>query len=223
MELSQIPKIIDHTNLKKEATEADIRKTCQEAKEFGFRGVCSWPKWAKIIKEELKDTEIKVVILIDPPIGDSPTEKKVEEALKAKEDGADEIDVVMNIPLFKHEKFEEVLEDLKQITKILPTKVIIGSGYLTDEEIAIASRIVKDSGAFCVKTATLKDPLEHRELSEKMRHLKIMRENAPGLLIKASGKIKTLEDAKLAIENGADIIGTSSSLKIMEELKAQLS
>ena len=129
----------------------------------------------------------------------------------------------MNIPLFKHEKFEEVLEDLKQITKILPTKVIIGSGYLTDEEIAIASRIVKDSGAFCVKTATLKDPLEHRELSEKMRHLKIMRENAPGLLIKASGKIKTLEDAKLAIENGADIIGTSSSLKIMEELKAQLS
>jgi len=62
MELSQIPKIIDHTNLKKEATEADIRKTCQEAKEFGFRGVCSWPKWAKIIKEELKDTEIKVVI-----------------------------------------------------------------------------------------------------------------------------------------------------------------
>jgi len=221
IEISKIPKIIDHTNLEKDATEEDIRKTCQEAKEFGFRGVCVFPKWTKLVSEELKDTGIKVVILIDPPIGDSPTEKKIEESLRVKEDGASEIDVVMNIPLFKHEKFDQVLEDLKQITKILPTKVIIGSGYLTDQEIAIASRIVKDAGAFCVKTATFKDPLEHRELSEKMRHLKIMRENAPGLLVKAAGKIRTLEDAKLAIENGADIIGTSSSLQIIEEIKSQ--
>jgi len=219
IELSKIPKIIDHTNLESE-TEEGIRKTCQEAKQYGFRGVCVFPKWAKVVKEELQGTDIKVVVLIDPPIGDSPTEEKVKESLKAKEDGADEIDVVMNIPLFKHERFEEVLKDLKEITKILPTKVIIGSGYLTDEEIAIASRIVKDSGAFCVKTATLKDPLEHRELEEKMRHLRIMKENAPGLLVKASGKIRTLEDAKLAIENGADIIGTSSSLEIVKEIEA---
>ena len=218
IEVSKIPKIIDHTNLKKEASEEDIKRTCQEAREFGFRGVCVFPKWASLVSEELKDTQIKVVILIDPPIGDSPTEKKVKESLKAKEDGATEIDVVMNIPLFKHERYEEVLKDLKEITKILPTKVIIGSGYLTDQEIAIASRIVKDSGAFCVKTATLKDPLEHRELPEKMWHLKIMKENASGLLIKAAGKIRTLEDAKLAIENGADIIGTSSSLEIVKEI-----
>ena len=127
IELSKIPKIIDHTNLKSE-TEDGIRKTCQEAKQYGFRGVCVFPKWTKLVSEELKDTGIKVVILIDPPIGDSPTEKKIEESLRVKEDGASEIDVVMNIPLFKHEKFDQVLEDLKQITKILPTKVIIGSG-----------------------------------------------------------------------------------------------
>jgi deoxyribose-phosphate aldolase len=99
------------------------------------------------------------------------------------------------------------------------TKVIIGSGYLTDEEIAQVSQIVKKAGAICVKTATEKDPLENRELEEKAKHLKIMRQNAPGLLIKASGKIKTLADAEMMIKAGADIVGTSNGVTIMKQLK----
>jgi deoxyribose-phosphate aldolase len=214
-----IAKIIDHTNIKPNATAEDIKKTCQEAKTYGFRGVCVNPEWVKLVKNELKGTNIKTVVLIDPPIGDSPHWQRTDLCQKAKRDGANELDVVINIPAVKHGKWDELLEDLKEICKILPTKVIIGSGYLTDEEIEKASEIVKAAGAFCVKTATEKDPLEHRELKEKFYHLKLMREGAPGLLIKAAGGIRTLSDVKAAIKAGADIIGTSSGVEIIKEAK----
>lgn len=214
-----IAEIIDQTNIKKVATAQDIKKTCQEAKTFGFRGVCVNPEWVKLVKKELKGTGIKTICLVDPPIGDSLHQKRVQICKKAKKEGTDELDVVINIPAVKHERWDFVLKDLKEICKILPTKVIIGSGYLTDEEIKRASEITKKAGAFCVKTATAKDPLEHRELKEKFYHLKIMKKAAPGLLIKASGNVKTLKDVKEAIKAGADIIGTSSGVEIMKESK----
>ncbi len=127
----------------------------------------------------------------------------------------------MKIDDFKNGKYDEVLSDLKEICKILPTKVIIGSGYLTDEEIKKASEIVKESGAICVKTATINDPLDHSELSEKAKHIKIMRESAPGLLVKAAGSIRTLSDVKMMVEAGADIIGTSSGVEIINEAKGK--
>jgi len=214
-----IAKIIDHTNIRKDATKEDIKKTCQEAKEFGFKGVCVNPKFVKLVSRELKGTGIKTIVLVDPPIGDSSHRKRVQICQKAKRNGANELDVVISIPDVKHERWDKVLKDLKEICKILPTKVIIGSGYLTDKEIREASKIVKRAGAFCVKTATAKDPLEHRELKEKFYHLKIMKRAAPGLLIKASGNIKNLKDAKEAIKEGADIIGTSRGVEIIKELK----
>ena len=217
--MKNIAKIIDHTNIRHEVTAEDIKKTCQEAKEFSFRGVCVNPEWVKLVKNELKGTNIKTVVLIDPPIGDSPHLQRLNLCKKAKRDGADELDVVISIPDVKHERWAKILKDLKEICQILPTKVIIGSGYLTDEEIEKASKIVKKAGAICVKTATEKDPLEHRELKEKFYHLKLMRESAPGLLIKVAGKIKSLKDAKEAIKAGADIIGTSSGVEIIKELK----
>jgi deoxyribose-phosphate aldolase len=214
-----IAKIIDHTNIKPSATAKDIKKTCQEAKKYGFRGVCVRPEWVKLVKKELKGTDIKVIVLVDSPIGDSPHKKRVKICQKAKKDGADELDVVCSIPDVKHERWEKVLKDLKEICQILPTKVIIGSGYLTDEEIKKASKICKEAGAICVKTATEKDPLEHRELKEKFYHLELMREGAPGLLIKAAGNVKTLKDVKEAIKAGTDIIGTSSGVEIVRKLK----
>ena len=234
--MKNIAKIIDHTNINPKATEKDIRKTCQEAREYSFRGVCVRPEWVKLVKKELKGTDIhpvksptsrgakqfnrvKVIVLIDSPIGDSPHRKRVQICQKAKKDGADELDVVISIPDVKQERWEKVLKDLKDICKILRTKVIIGSGYLTDEEIKKASQISKKAGAICVKTATEKDPLEHRELKEKFYHLKLMREGAPGLLIKAAGGIRTLSDAKEAINAGADIIGTSNGVEIIKEIK----
>lgn len=214
-----IAKIIDHTNIKRDAKAKDIKKTCLEAKKYGFRGVCVNPKFVKLAKKELKGTNIKVVALIDPPMGISPHKKRIKISKKAKKDGADELDVVMNVVDLKYQRYKKVLKDLKEISKILPTKVIIGSGYLTDEEIEMASRIVKKSGAICVKTSTEKDPLDHFELKEKARHLKIMKKSAPGLLIKAAGKIKNLKDLKMMRKAGADIIGTSSGVEIMKEMK----
>ena len=214
-----IAKIVDHTNIRKNVTAQDIKKTYQEAKKYGFRGVCVNPEWVKLVKKELKGTDIKVVCLIDPPIGDSSHQKRIQICQKAKKAGANELDAVINIQAVKHGKWTEVLKDLKEISKILPTKVIIGSGYLTDEEIKKASEIVKAAGAVCVKTSTEKGPLERRELKEKAKHLKIMRKAAPGLLIKAAGRIKTLKDLKMMVKAGADIVGTSSGVAIIKEAK----
>jgi deoxyribose-phosphate aldolase len=216
MKKEELAKKIDHTNIKKTAKKEDIIKTCQEAKEFGFRGVCVRKEWVKLVSKELKGSGIKTVVLIDPPIGDSPHKQRIKMCQKAKRDGADELDVVMNIVDAKHERWDKILKDLKEICKILPTKVIIGSGYLTDQEIIKASQICQLAGAFCVKTATEKDPLEHRELKEKFYHLKLMKKGAPKLLIKAAGGIRTLKDAKSAIKAGADIIGTSFGVEIMK-------
>lgn len=212
--------IIDHTNIIDKARVQDIKKTCQEAKNYCFRGVCVKPKWVKLVKKELEEIGIKTICLVDPPIGDSSHLQREDFCKKAKSDGADELDIVISIPDVKHERWEKIFKDLKVICKILPTKVIIGSGYLTDEEIIKTSQICKKAGAICVKTATEKDPLEYRELKEKFLHLKLMRKGAPGLLIKASGNVKTLKDVREAIKAGADIIGTSNGVGIIKELKA---
>lgn len=213
----KINKIIDQTNIRPESKAKDIIKTCQEAVEYDFRGVCINPQWVKLVKEQLKGTDIKTICLIDAPIGDSLHRKQLRACKKTKRNGADENDVVMSLIDVKHERWDKILKDLKEICQILPTKIIIGSGYLTDEEIQKASGIVKKAGAICVKTATAKDPLENRKLEEKARHLKMMRSAAPGLLIKASGNIKTLKDVKMMVNAGADIIGTSSGVEIMKE------
>jgi len=214
-----IAKIIDQTYLKKEAGEEEIKKVAEETKSYNFRGLCIFPEHTKITKEILKDTDIKVTTLIDEPTGASPHEKRVEMVKKAKEAGSDEVDVVMKIDAFKNKKYDEVLSDLKEICEILPAKIIIGSGYLTDEEIKKASEMVKTAGAICVKTATVDDPLDRSELPEKAKHVRIMKESAPGLLVKAAGAIRIMADLEMMLEAGADIIGTSSGVEIVSEAK----
>ena len=200
--MNDIAGLIDQTYLKKGASEEEIRKVAEEAKEYGFRGFCVFPEHTKIAKEVLKDSRVKVTTLIDEPTGSSSHDIRKKMVFSAKENGSDEVDVVMEIDNFKNGRYYEVLEDLKDICKILPTKVIIGSGYLTDEEIKKASEIVKKSGAICVKTATVNDPLDHTELPEKAKHVKIMKESAPGLLVKAAGAIRTLSDLKMMVQIG---------------------
>lgn len=214
-----INQYIDQTNIEPKAKKQDIIKTCQEAIDYKFRGVCIRPQWVKTATQTLKGSGVKVVVLIDEPIGDSDHKKRLAIAKKAVADGADDLDIVINIPDVKHGRWDKIEKDLKAICRLQDTKVIIGSGYLTDEEIAKVSQIIKAAGAICVKTATEKDPLENRELKEKATHLKIMRKNAPGLLIKASGKIKTLANVKMMLKAGADIIGTSNGVQIMKDLK----
>jgi len=212
-----IARVIDQTFLKKGAGEDEIKKVCEEAKVYGFRALCIYPEHTKWAKEFLKDSDIKVTTLIDAPTGMSSHQKRAEMIERAKKDGSDEIELVMKIDDFKNGKYDEVSADLKELCKILPTKVIIGSGYLTDQEIKKASEMVKESGAICVKTATVDDPLDNPELKEKAKHIRIMRESAPGILVKASGAIRTLSDVKMMLDVGADIIGTSSGVEIVKE------
>ena len=207
---------IDQTNIDSKAKAEDIKKTCRQAREFKFRGVCVLPQWVSLAKEELKDCGVKVICLVDAPVGDSSHEERMQICLTAKNNGADELDVVAPLPDIKHDRWEDLYKGLSEICKIMPVKVIIGSGYLTDKEIAMVSRLAKQAGAICVKTATAKDPLEERELKEKAYHLEIMRKNAHGLLIKASGNIKNLREARAYIRAGADIIGTSNGVAIAQ-------
>ncbi len=213
----KIAKIIDHTNVSSKATKKDIKKLCDEVKKYGFGGICVRPEWVSFVKKEMKRVNVKIVVLVDEPIGDSSHKERLTVCKKIKKDGGNHIDIVNSIPDVKHGRWDKVLKDLKPICGVLPTKVIIGSGYLTDDEIIKACQVAKKAGAICVKTATSKDPLEHRELKEKFYHLRLMKKSAPGLLVKASGKIKTLEDLKGAVKAGANIIGTSSGVKIMKE------
>lgn len=216
--MNKIAKVIDHTDIRPEATIKDIKKRCNEAKKYSFHGVCVNPKFTSLVSRELKGTNVKTVVLIDPPMGLSSHKDRLIACKKAKKDGADELDIVLNIIDVKYDRYDKVLKDLKPLCSILPTKVIIGSGFLTDEEIKKVSVIVKKSGAFCIKTATTKDPLENREMKEKVWHLKLMKEYAPGLVVKASGKIKTISDIKRCIKAGAGIVGTSSGVQIMKEI-----
>ncbi len=216
-----IAKTIDHTNIKKDATEEDIKKLCNEAKEYGFHGVCVNPEWVKVCREEVEGSDVKVVVLIDPPMGLDSHEERMRLCEKAKEDGADELDIVMNIVDLKYERYEKIIEDLTPVCNLSDTKVIIGSGYLTDNEVKKASELTKEAGAICVKTATYKDPLEEREVEEKAHHLRIMKESAPGLLIKASGNIRNYKQAKYMVDAGANIIGTSSGIEIVKEEQTQ--
>lgn len=216
-----IAKLIDQTFLKKEASDEKIKKICQETKEYGFRGLCLFPEYAKLAKKHLEGSPVKLTVLIDEPTGASASAKRIEMVKQAKKAGSDEVDVVMQIDDFKNAKHKEVLEDLKAICSILPTKVIIGSGYLTDEEIKKASQIVKTAGAICVKTATINDPLDHTELEEKAKHVRIMKVSAPGLLIKAAGSIRNFADLEMMVKAGADIIGTSSGIEIVNEAQGK--
>lgn len=210
-------KIIDQTFFKKGATEEEIKEVCEEAKKYGFRGLCVFPEHIKIAKKFLEESGVKLTALVDEPTGHSSHAERMKIMQKMKEDGSDEADVVMKIDDFKNGKYKEVLEDLEDICRILPTKVIIGSGYLTDEEIKKASEIAKSAGAICIKTATLEDPLDNSELEEKAKHVRIAKESAPELLIKASGVIRTLSDLEMMLRAGADIIGTSSGVEIVNE------
>ncbi|OHA77221.1 MAG: deoxyribose-phosphate aldolase [Candidatus Wildermuthbacteria bacterium RIFCSPLOWO2_12_FULL_40_9] len=214
-------KLIDQTFLKKGASAEEIKKVCKETKEYGFRALCVYPEHTKLAKELLRDTTVKVTTLIDEPTGASPSADRIKLVEQAQKNGSDEIELVMKIDDFKNQKYDAVDEDLKSICSILPTKVIIGSGYLTDEEISKASEMTQGAGAISVKTATVDDPLDNTELEEKAKHVKAMKDSAPDLLIKASGAIRTFDDLKKMMAAGADIIGTSSGVEIVNETSGQ--
>jgi len=207
---------IEHTNLSPTLTIQDIDQLVAEAKQFQFLGVCIPPFWVKRARREINHEKILLITVAGFPFGYSMTETKLDEINRAIDNGADEVDVVWNISSFKTGIPWTKIEIAKCSTlahdhqKIL--KVIIETAYLSDKEIEMACKICADGGADFVKTSTGFASSGAREA-----HIRLMRASLPSSVgIKASGGIKTLDDALKMIDAGAMRIGTSSGVKILE-------
>ena len=208
---------IDHTNLKAYATGEDIIKLCREAMEYGFYAVCVNPYRVKLAKETLKGSGVRVATVIGFPLGATPTEVKVFEARKALEDGADELDMVINIGALKDGDYDYVRNDIAEVVKVAheknaKVKVIIETCYLTEEEKVKACELAKEAGADFVKTST-----GFGTGGATVEDVRLMRKVVgEGMGVKAAGGIRTYEQALAMIEAGATRLGTSSGVKIVE-------
>lgn len=213
--MKNIHRYLEHTNLKPGITGKDVDTLIAEAIEYNLFGVCVPPFWVKRARREIDHSDVNLVTVIGFPLGYNMTETKMEEMKLAVRDGADELDLVLNISAFKDGMPWPKIELAKSAKylhdegKIL--KVIIETAYLSDEEMKKACKICADAGVDFVKTSTGFAPEGAR-----VDHVKLMREVLPSSVgIKASGGIKTFEQARELIEAGADRIGTSSSLQII--------
>ncbi len=211
---------LEHTNLKPIITANDIDRLVAEAKEHQLFGICVPPFWVKKAAREIGTADIQLVTVIGFPLGYQMTEAKVTEIEKTIENGANELDIVMNISAFKTGLPWTKIE-LAKCAKIIHEadclmKVIIETSFLTNEEIVLASKLCADAGTDFVKTST-----GFSNAGAKVEHIELMRKSLPSNVgIKASGGIKTLADAQALINAGADRLGVSSAVVIMEEYYA---
>ena len=215
MELSQY---IDHTLLKATATPEDIINLCNEAKEHNFYAVCVNSCYVSLAAEKLKNSDVKVASVVGFPLGASSLHAKVCEAEQAIKDGADEIDMVLNIGFLKAEKYSEVQNEIAALKKAIgdrTLKVILETCYLTDAEIRTACHISKKAGADFVKTSTGFGTGGATEEAVKI----MVAEVGDSLKIKASGGIKDAATAKKYIEMGVSRIGNSSGIEIVTATK----
>jgi deoxyribose-phosphate aldolase len=213
-----LAKYIDHTLLSSAATKQDVIKLCQEAKQYGFYAVCVQPIQTKNAVEALTDTDIKVAAVIGFPHGATYTEIKLAETNQCLEDGATEIDMVINVGALKEGNTALVQDEIKQIVQLCTgkakLKVIIETGLLTLDEKVLACKLAAEAGADFVKTSTgvLK---ESKPATVDDVHLMYKTVEKYGVKVKASGGVSDSITAMALIEAGASRIGTSSGIKIV--------
>lgn len=209
-----IARHIDHTALKPEVRDSDIEKLCGEAAEYKFAAVCVNPVFVELAARLLCGTKVEVATVIGFPLGANTAAIKLRETEDAIKNGATEIDIVMSIGKFRSGNFAAVEGEIASIVRICgsrPVKVILETCLLTPEEIAKASKISADAGAAYVKTST-----GFGSRGASLDDIRIMKEAVAGRCkIKASGGIRTRNDAIAFIEAGADRIGTSAGVAIV--------
>ncbi len=213
----ELNKYIEHTLLKQDAVKEDFEKLFAEAKEHNFLGVCINPAYIKMAKNALEDSDVKVVTVIGFPLGANKTEVKAFETSCAVADGADEVDMVINVSALKNKDYDYVREDIKAVkiaAKDSPLKVILETDLLTKDEIKKACELCIDAKADFVKTST---GFVKNGVGAKAVEVKLMYETVSpfGLKVKASGGIRDKEAALKMIEAGASRLGTSSGVKIV--------
>ena len=220
MNKKDLARMIDHTSLKPEATDKEIEKLCKEALEYNFASVCVNPAMVEKATSMLKDSDVKVCTVIGFPLGATTTEVKVFETEDVIKKGATEVDMVINVGKLKEGNLEYVKNDIESVVNAAKgkalTKVIIETCLLTDEEKITACKLSKEAGADFVKTST-----GFSTGGATASDIKLMRETVgPDLGVKASGGVRSLEDAMTMIENGATRIGASASIAICEGTKS---
>jgi deoxyribose-phosphate aldolase len=225
MRVREFAKTVDHTLLTPDAKEQDIVRLCEEAVRYHFAAVCVPPCYVRLAARELRGADVKVATVVSFPFGADATVVKVAAIREAISGGASELDVVMNISKFLSGEFDYVADELASLTQEVSVvamnnglndvvvKVIIETAYLSDEMKRLATQIVAASGADFVKTSTGFAPS-----GATPEDVALLREEAPeGLAVKASGGIRTLEDALDILNAGASRLGMSSSVTVMEE------
>ncbi|MFH0948549.1 MAG: deoxyribose-phosphate aldolase [Elusimicrobiota bacterium] len=220
--MKKIASLIDHTLLKANATQEEIGKLCEEAKKYGFASVAVNPGYVSQAHKLLTGSSVKVCAAIGFPLGATTTTVKAIESSGAIANGADEIDMVINVGALKSGNYQVVLDDIKAVReatcgKIL--KVIIETVYLTKEEKIKVCQLSKEAGADFVKTSTGFGPSGSGATVEDIQ---LMRETVgPTMGIKASGGIRTQEDARKMIDAGATRIGSSASVAIVSAVNRE--
>ncbi|MGQ7369372.1 deoxyribose-phosphate aldolase [Streptococcus suis] len=210
----KLNKYIDHTILKPETTQEQVEKILAEAKEYNFASVCVNPTWVALVAESLKDSDVKVCTVIGFPLGANTPAVKAFETKDAISNGADEIDMVINIGALKTGNYDLVLEDIKAVVAASGdklVKVIIEACLLTDDEKVKACQLSQEAGADYVKTST-----GFSTGGATVADVALMRKTVgPDMGVKASGGARSYEDAIAFIEAGASRIGASSGVAIM--------
>ncbi len=214
---ADVASYIDHTLLKPEAVKSQFEQLCEEAAKYGFYSVCVNSYWADFCSRRLRGSDVKVCCVVGFPLGAADSRTKGFETRNAIENGASEIDMVINIGALKSGDLNEVEEDIRHVIRACRsttvTKVILETCLLTDDEKVLACEISKKAGADFVKTST-----GFSKAGATVQDIALMRRViGPAMGIKAAGGVRTFDDAKLMIESGATRIGASASIKIVTQ------
>jgi len=214
LSVEKIAQYIDHTNVKADATRAQIKTLCEEAVEYHFHSVCVTPYRVREAKDFLAGAKVDIICVVGFPFGFTTTNEKINEARTAVADGATEIDMVANIGAIKEGNFDFIEAEIGRIAKAISPvglKVIVEIGFLSPEELSECCRRAQRAGAAFVKTSTGYGPR-----TPTVEDIRIMRESVGKEMgVKASGGIHTFEQANKMISAGATRIGTSSALQII--------
>lgn len=217
----QLNQYIDHTILKPATLFSDIKKLCEEALQYKFASVCVPPPFVKTAKDLVRNSEVKTATVIGFPFGYSAVEAKIAEVVLAMVDGADELDIVINLTALKNNDWTYLANEINHILPVAKqqqklVKIIIESGMLTNDEIAKCCELYGAAGIDFLKTST-----GYAEINATVEAVKMMRENLPEQVqVKASGGIRTYGFAKELIDAGATRLGTSAGVAIVNDTTA---
>lgn len=222
--IANLNKYVDHTILKAFATRKDVEKLCAAAKEYDFASVCVNPMYVSLARDLLEGTTVNICTVIGFPLGANTTAIKAAETEQAYIDGCNEFDMVIAVGALKEGRYDYVRNDIQAVVKAAKgrtVKVIIETAYLTDEEKIMACRLCTEAGANFVKTCTGFSTAADAPNAATVHDIELMRANiAPEMKVKASSGIRTYEDALALINAGAERLGTSAGVKILEGAEA---